>query len=70
MGRELLSLFGGEPHVHLKELQKTMEEKTEDDNWIFLFLCSMDWQSQRGSTLHFLGEKHCASLISLPSFHE
>lgn len=65
-GAELPPLFGGEPHVHLKELQKAMKEKTEDDNWIFLGFGSME----RGSTPHFLGEKHRAFLVSLPSFHK
>lgn len=34
MGAELLPLFIREPRVHLKELQKAMAEKT-DDNGIF-----------------------------------
>lgn len=36
-GGSRASLTGGEPHVHLKKLQKAMEgSKNKDGNWIFL----------------------------------
>lgn len=56
MGAELLPLFVREPCVHLKELQKAMEIKTDDNGifrfWVLVFCLfvwgsffAMDWQS-------------------------